>query len=154
MSLYFLQLLPHIFTKVVFSLPAHVEVYSIQHYVLKFVSDLQRVGGLHRVLWFPPSIKLTTNDIAEILLKLVLNTITVTPSYVKIPVILFPPLLFCNYSLVRILCIIYAFFQNKVYKQLESYFIENNLLYQFQSGFRSTYSTCLMILALFNSLML
>ena len=46
--------------KVVCSLPAHVDVYSIQHYVFKLVSDLQRVGGLHRVLRFPPSIKLTT----------------------------------------------------------------------------------------------
>ena len=34
------------------------EVYSIQHYVIKFVSDLQQVGGFHRVLWFPPPLKL------------------------------------------------------------------------------------------------
>jgi hypothetical protein len=38
--------------------PAHCEVYSIQHYVIKFVSDLQQVGGFLRVLRFPPSIKL------------------------------------------------------------------------------------------------
>ena len=31
--------------------------YSIQQYVIKFVSDLRKVGGLLR---FPPSIKLTT----------------------------------------------------------------------------------------------
>ena len=30
--------------------------YSV-HYVIKFVSDLQQVGGF---LWFPPPIKLTT----------------------------------------------------------------------------------------------
>ena len=31
----------------------------MQHYVIKFVSDLQQVGGFLRVLRFPPSIKLT-----------------------------------------------------------------------------------------------
>ena len=35
------------------------DVYSIQHYVIKFVSDLQQVGGLLWALWFPPPIKLT-----------------------------------------------------------------------------------------------
>jgi len=34
-------------------------VYSIQHYVIKSVSDLLQVGGFLRVLRFPPSIKLT-----------------------------------------------------------------------------------------------
>jgi hypothetical protein len=35
-------------------------VYSIQHYVIKFVSDLLQVGGfLHHVRRFPPSLKLT-----------------------------------------------------------------------------------------------
>jgi len=37
--------------------PVHGEVYSIQHYVIKFVSDLRQVGGFLRVL---PPIKLTT----------------------------------------------------------------------------------------------
>jgi hypothetical protein len=32
---------------------------SIQHYVMKFVSDLRQVGGLLQVLRFPPPIKLT-----------------------------------------------------------------------------------------------
>jgi hypothetical protein len=40
-------------TKVTSSNPAHGEVYSIQHYVIKFVS------GFLRVLWFPPLLKLT-----------------------------------------------------------------------------------------------
>ena len=35
------------------------KVYSIQHYVIKFVSDLRQVGGFLRVLRFPPPIKLT-----------------------------------------------------------------------------------------------
>jgi len=34
-------------TKVVSSNPVHGEVYSIQHYVIKFVSDLRQVGGFH-----------------------------------------------------------------------------------------------------------
>ena len=46
-------------TKVVNSNPTHGEVYSIQHYVIKFVSDLRQVGGFLWVLRFPPPIKLT-----------------------------------------------------------------------------------------------
>ena len=34
--------------------PAHGEVYSIQLYVIKFVSALRQVGGFFRVLQFPP----------------------------------------------------------------------------------------------------
>ena len=36
------------------------EVYLIQHYMIKFVRDLRHVGGLLRLLRFPPPIKLTT----------------------------------------------------------------------------------------------
>ena len=39
--------------------PVHGEVHSIQHYVIKFVSDLRQVGGFLRVLRFLPPIKLT-----------------------------------------------------------------------------------------------
>jgi hypothetical protein len=49
----------HITTSVVSSNPAQGDVYSIQHYVIKFVSDLRQVGGFLRVLWFSPPIKLT-----------------------------------------------------------------------------------------------
>ena len=35
------------------------KMYSIQHYVRKFVRDLQQVGGFLWGLWFPPLIKLT-----------------------------------------------------------------------------------------------
>ena len=45
-------------TNVVSSNPAHGEVYSIQHYVIKFVSYLRQVGGFLRVLRFPPPKKL------------------------------------------------------------------------------------------------
>ena len=40
--------------------PVHGEVYSIQHYVIKFVSDLRKVGGFLRILLFPPPIQLTS----------------------------------------------------------------------------------------------
>jgi hypothetical protein len=45
-------------TKFVSSNPVYGEVYSIQHYVIKFVCDLQQVGGFLEVLRFPPPIKL------------------------------------------------------------------------------------------------
>ena len=47
----------YITSEAVSSNPVHGEVYSIQHYVIRFVSDLGQVGGF---LWFPPTIKLTT----------------------------------------------------------------------------------------------
>jgi hypothetical protein len=40
-------------TKVVSSNPVHDKVYLIQHYVIKFVSDLRQVRGYLRVLRFP-----------------------------------------------------------------------------------------------------
>jgi hypothetical protein len=39
--------------------PVHGEVYSMQHHVIKSVSDLRQVSGFLCVLWFPPAIKLT-----------------------------------------------------------------------------------------------
>ena len=39
--------------------PVHGKVYSIQNYVIKFVSDLLQISGFLRVLRFPPPIKLT-----------------------------------------------------------------------------------------------
>ena len=35
------------------------ERYTIQHYVIKFVSYLRHIGGFLRVFRFPPPIKLT-----------------------------------------------------------------------------------------------
>ena len=65
-------------TKVVSLNPAHGKVSSTQLYVIKFVSDLRQVGGFLWVLQLPPPIKLTTT-IAEILLKVTLNTIFPNP---------------------------------------------------------------------------
>jgi hypothetical protein len=47
-------------TKIVSSNHVHGEVYLIQHYVIKFVSDLRQVVGFLRVLQFSPPVKLTT----------------------------------------------------------------------------------------------
>ena len=49
----------YITTNVVSSNPAHGQVYLIQHYVIKFVRNLQPVGGFLQVLRIPPPIKLT-----------------------------------------------------------------------------------------------
>jgi hypothetical protein len=55
------------------------EVYSIQHYVIKFVSDLRQV-------WFFPvssTNKTDRHDITEILLKVALNTISIYYMYIN-----------------------------------------------------------------------
>jgi hypothetical protein len=46
--------------------------------MIKFVSDLRQVGGFLWVLQFSPPIKTDRHDIAEILLKVALNTIKQT----------------------------------------------------------------------------
>jgi hypothetical protein len=56
--IYDLQLSMHITTKVVSSNPVHGEMYSMQHYVITFVSDFQQVGGFLRILGFPSPVKL------------------------------------------------------------------------------------------------
>ena len=58
-------------TKVVSSNPVHGEISSIQHYVIKFVSDFRQV-------WFSAvsfTNKTDRHEITEILLKVALNTI-------------------------------------------------------------------------------
>jgi gentisate 1,2-dioxygenase len=65
----------HITTKAVSSNPVHGQMYSIQHYVIKSVSVLRQVGGIPRVLQFPPPKKTDRQDITEILFKVALNTI-------------------------------------------------------------------------------
>ena len=73
----------HITTKVVSLNPAHGEVYSIQHYVIKVCKWLPADQ------WFSPGTsvsytnKTDRHDITEILLKVVLNTITPNPNKQK-----------------------------------------------------------------------
>ena len=67
-----------------FALPIHGEVYSIQHYVVKFVSDLRQVDGFLWVLRFLSTNKTDYHDITEILLKVALNTITILLSIIHL----------------------------------------------------------------------
>ena len=67
-----------IITKVESSNLDNGEVYSIQHYVIMFVSDLRQVGG-----FYPGTPVASTNttechDIIDILLKVALNLNTIT----------------------------------------------------------------------------
>ena len=64
--------------------PAHGNVYSIQHLVFKFVIDLRQVGGFLRILLASFTNKTNRHDITEILLKVALNTITLT-QYAYLP---------------------------------------------------------------------
>ena len=63
-------------TNIMSSNLAHGEVYSIQHCVIKFVSDLRQVCCFLRVLPVSSTNKTDRHDITEILLKVVLNTLT------------------------------------------------------------------------------
>ena len=58
--------------------PNYGVVYSILHYALQLVSDLQQVGGVLQVLWVPPPIKLTAIIKTETLLNVLLNITTLT----------------------------------------------------------------------------
>ena len=53
-------------------------MYLVQHCVIKFVSDLQQASGFLRLLPVSSTNKTDRHDITEILLKVVLNTITLT----------------------------------------------------------------------------
>ena len=57
------------------SIPIHGEVFSIQHYVMRFVCDLRQVGGFLWVLRFPSPIKqiATIYTVAKILLEVALT---------------------------------------------------------------------------------
>jgi len=69
-------------TKVVSSNPVNGEVYSIQRYVIKFVTQLLAIG-----LWFSPGTPVSSTNktdrhkITEILLKVVLDTINQSNNY-------------------------------------------------------------------------
>ena len=68
-------------TKIVSLNPAHGEVYSIQHYVIKFVSNLRQVGGFCLGTLVSSTNKTDHHDITEILLKVALNTIKPHPAH-------------------------------------------------------------------------
>jgi hypothetical protein len=56
------------------------EAYSIQHYVIQFVSDLRQVGGFSPATPVSSTNKTGRHDITEISLKVALNTLTLTES--------------------------------------------------------------------------
>ena len=58
--------------------PPQGEIYSIQQYVIKIVSDLLQDGSFLRVFQFPTPNKTDRTDRAEILLKVTLNTTATT----------------------------------------------------------------------------
>jgi hypothetical protein len=64
-------------TKFVSANPVH-GVYSIKHYVIKFVSGLRQIGGFLLVLRFSSTNKTDRHDITKIILKVSLNTIRLT----------------------------------------------------------------------------
>jgi len=59
--------------------PSHGDMYSKQHYVIKFIGDLRLVGFFSGTPVSSTN-KTDRHDITEILLKVVLNTITLTLS--------------------------------------------------------------------------
>jgi hypothetical protein len=75
-------------TKVVSSNPDHGKVYSIQQYVIKFVSNLRKVCVLPRYSCF------YHHDITDILLKVVLKIITLTHNLTPVNLITFSSILF------------------------------------------------------------
>jgi len=77
---YTISTIESLLANVVSSNPAHGEVYSIQHYVIKFVKDF--ATGL----WFSPGTPLSSTNKTDrhdiiyiILLKVALNTIILPP---------------------------------------------------------------------------
>jgi hypothetical protein len=67
-----------IITNVVSSSPTHGDVYSIQHYVITFVSDLRQVVVFLRGTLVFSTNKTDHHNITEILSTVALNTITLT----------------------------------------------------------------------------
>ena len=57
-----------------------------------------------------------------------------------------------NYRPVSILTSISKVFEYLVYKQVEEYFVRQNLLYELQSGFRAAYSKETCIINLFDNI--
>ena len=73
-------------TKIVGLNPAHGEVYSIQYNVIKVVSDLQQVCVFSCSSCFVTN-NTDRHDIAEILLNVALNTITLSLTLAQTPLL-------------------------------------------------------------------
>ena len=57
-----------------------------------------------------------------------------------------------NYRPVSILCVVSKILERAVYVQLESFLVSNNIMYEFQSGFRKSYSTDSCLINLLDSI--
>ena len=68
----------------------------VQHYVIKFVSDLWQVDVFFRAHRFPPPNKADRHDIAEILFKVVINTINPTKVIPSFTMRIMTSRLFCD----------------------------------------------------------
>ena len=79
-------------TNVLCSNPAHSEVYLMQHYMIKFVSDFWQDRLFYPCTLVSSSNKNDRHDITETLLKVALNTITLTLPYVSLPICTFKSL--------------------------------------------------------------
>ena len=64
--------------------PAHDEMYSIKHYVIEFVSSLLQIGGFFLGTPVSSTNKTDRHDISEILLKVVLSTISLNPTFSEV----------------------------------------------------------------------
>ena len=104
-------------TKVVSSNPTHGEVYSIQYYVIKSVSDFRQVSDFLFVLQFSPPTKTDSHAITEILLNTILMTrkkelldlcFKILHYIVIITQNLWMPV-FCWHELLQMNCIIYIY---------------------------------------------
>ena len=63
--------------------PTHGMVYFIEHYAIKFVSDLRQVDVFSPGIPDPSTNETDRDNIAEILLKVALNTVTPNPPKYK-----------------------------------------------------------------------
>ena len=70
-------------TKVVNLNPAHGDMYSIQHYVIKVVSDLRQVSGFSPGPLVSSSSKTDCHNITEIFLNVALNIRTHQKPYIE-----------------------------------------------------------------------
>ena len=125
--------------------PVHDEVYSIQHYVIKFVSDLRQVAVFFSGTLVSSINKTDGHEIAEILFKMALNTINPNPSPNPNPVKFICPSHFwrSNYSI--------GVFQ-QIYKLSSTFHLLKYLFFKFIPSIHSYirfvyYVECLMTLS-------
>ena len=109
----------------------HGEMYSIQHYVIKFVGDLRQVSGFLRVPGSSTN-KTDCDDITEIVLKVALNTINQTCllfNYLCKTIKSFKYKLWCDLSLV-----VHYFFVSIQHSRWRTWLIIYCILYKIKKS--------------------